>query len=77
MEEKEYNTIVLEGTEYTEIDRINYNDNTYLFFSDLDNPENFCIRKLVIKNDDEYVMELESNVEFNELLGLFNKKYLD
>ena len=72
MEEKEYNVITLEDNiEYTEIDKIEYNNNTYLFLSDLENPENFCIRKLVIENDEEYIIGLETEEEFDKILNLF------
>ena len=44
-EEKEYNVITLEnGIEYTEIDRINFNNNCYVVLSNLDDPSDFCIR---------------------------------
>ena len=46
MEEIECNVVTLEDNiEYTEIGRIDYNNNTYIFLSNLDEPENFRIRK--------------------------------
>ena len=50
-------------------------DPTYLFLSDLENPENFCIRKLVIENDEEYIIGLETEEEFDKILNLFMQKY--
>ena len=52
--EKEYNVITLEnGIEYTEIDRINFNNNCYVVLSNLDDPSDFCIRRLVNDNNQE------------------------
>lgn len=77
MEEKEYNIITIDNTDYTEVDRIEYNNKTYIFFSDLEKPENFCIRQLETENNDEYVIGLNSEEEFNTILELFKKKYLN
>lgn len=78
MEEKEYNVITLENNiEYTEIDKIEYNNNTYIFLSDLENPENFCIRKLITENNEEYIIGIDTEEEFNNVLNLFQQKYLD
>ena len=78
MEEKEYNVITLENNvEYTEIDKINYNNNTYIYLSNIDNPEDFCIRKIVKENDEEYIVGINSNKEIDKVLELFMKKYTD
>ena len=63
-EEKEYNVITLEnGIEYTEIDRINFNNNCYVVLSNLEN--------LL----DGYKDAFENREEFNNVLKLFNDKY--
>lgn len=78
MEEKECNVITLEDNiEYTEVDKIEYNNNTYVFLSDLEKPENFCIRKLIKENEEEYIIGLDSKEEFDNILNLFMKKYID
>jgi hypothetical protein len=75
-EEKEYNVITLEnGIEYTEIDRINFNNNCYVVLSNLDDPSDFCIRRLINDNNQEYIVGLENREEFNNVLKLFNDKY--
>lgn len=75
-EEKEYNVITLEnGIEYTEIDRINFNNNCYVVLSNLDDPSDFCFRRLVNDNNQEYIVGLENREEFNNVLKLFNDKY--
>lgn len=75
-EEKLCNVITLgDNIEYTEIDRINYNKNTYSILSDLDNPDNFCIKKLVIENNYEYVVNIDTKDEFDNVLKVFTDKY--
>lgn len=76
MEEKECNVVTLEdGIEYTEVDKIEFNNNTYVFLSNLDNPENFCIRKLIKENEEEFIIGLDSDEEFDTILNLFTQKY--
>lgn len=76
MEEKECNVIILEDNiEYTEVDKIEYNNNTYIFLSNLENPENFCIRKLIKENNEEYIVGIDSKEEFDNVLNLFTQKY--
>ena len=78
MEEKEYNVVTLEnGVEYTEVDKLDYNGNTYVFLSNLDNPNDFCIRKLVNENDEDYIVGLDSKDEFNTVLNRFAKDYIN
>lgn len=77
MEEKEYNVVTLNnGTEYTEIARLNDNNNTYVLLSNLDDTEDFCIKKLIKNNGIEQVVALDSASEFDRLLALFTKDYL-
>lgn len=77
MEEKEYNVVTLDnGIEYTEIARLNDNNNTYVLLSNLDDSEDFCIKKLIKNNNIEQVIALDSVSEFDKLLALFTKEYL-
>lgn len=76
MEEKEFEIITLEDNlDYAEIDKINYNNNNYVFLSEVDNPENFCIRKIKIENNEEIIIGLDSKEEFDTILKLFTEKY--
>ena len=75
-EEKLCHVIKLGGNiEYTEIDRVNYNHNTYVILSDLDNPNDFCVKKLINENNYEYIIELNNKEEFNNVLKIFIDKY--
>lgn len=76
MEEKECNVVTLEDNiEYTEVDRVENNNNTYVFLSNLENPEDFCIRKLIKENNEEYIIGLDSKEEFDTILTIFKQKY--
>ena len=75
-EEKLCHVIKLgDNIEYTEIDRVNYNHNTYVILSDLDNPNDFGIKKLINENNYEYIIELNNKEEFNNVLKIFIDKY--
>ena len=75
-EEKLCHVIKLgDNIEYTEIDRVNYNHNTYVILSDLDNPNDFCVKKLINENNYEYIIELNNKEEFNNVLEIFIDKY--
>lgn len=75
MDTIECNVITINNIEYTEIDKINYNNNTYIFLANIDNPSDYMIRKLTIKNNEEYLSALNSEEEFKELLNIFKNKY--
>ena len=76
MDEKEFEIITLEDNlDYAEIDKFNYNNNTYVFLSEVNNPENFCIRKIKRENNEELIIGLENKEEFDTILKLFTEKY--
>ena len=74
---KEYNVVTLEdGNEYIEIDKINDNGYTYLVLSNSNNPNDFCIRKLVVEEGKEYIIGLNGDEEFDRIYEIFSKKYI-
>jgi len=73
--EKECNVVTLNGIEYTEINRGEKNGNTYVLLSNLDDPTDFCIKKLVNKDGIDYINGLTNEEEFNELLKLLTDKF--
>ena len=78
MEEKECNVITLEDNiEYTEIGKVEYNNNQYVVLAVLENPEKFCIRKLIKENEEEYIIGLDSKEEFDNVLKTFVENYLN
>ena len=68
----EKETIFLEdGIEYIITDKIN----NYIYLSNINDLKDFCIRKEIIKNDEEYIVGLENEEEYYKALALFEKKY--
>ena len=69
------NTIILEnGVEYTEIDKLVYNNTEYLLLSNIKNVKDSCIRKIGMNNNEEMVCRLDDDNEFDIILDLFMKK---
>ena len=78
MEDREYNVVTLENNiEYTEVAKLEHNGNTYVFLSNLDDSSDFCIRKLVNENDKDYIIGLDNKEEFDTVLNLFAKDYIN
>lgn len=78
MEEKEYNVVTLgNGVEYTEVARLSHNNNVYIFLCDLESDDNFCIKKLVTKDGEDYITGLDNKDEFYNILNLFSNNYLN
>lgn len=75
MEEKEITTVVLEnGLEYLIIDEILDNNNNYVYLTNVNDEEDFCIRKYIIENDNEIYVGLDNDDEFDQALQLYAKK---
>jgi len=71
----EINTLILEnGIEYTEVDKLIYNNTEYLLLSNIKNAKDSCIRKIEIENNEEYICRLDDDVEFDIVLDLFMEK---
>jgi len=69
------NTLILEnGVEYTEIDKLVYNNTEYLLLSNVKDVKDSCIRKIEIENNEEFVCRLEDDNEFDIVLDLFMEK---
>ena len=69
------NTIILEnGVEYTEIDKLIYNNTEYLLLSNINDVKDSCIRKIEIDNNEEFISRLDDENEFDIILDLFMEK---
>ena len=65
-------TIVLEdGIEYIITDTIK----DYVYLNNINDLEDFCIRKKIKENDEFYLIGLENDEEFYNALKLFEQKY--
>ena len=74
--ELEVNVIELEdGIKYVIVDAIQDKENKYLFLANKNDETDVCIRKIIIKENKEYLVKLDSDDEFEEVLTLFNIKH--
>lgn len=73
--ELEVNVIKLEnGLDYIIIDAIQNENNKYLFLVNKNNEDDLCIRKIYIKDNEEFLVKLDNDEEFEEALELYNLK---
>lgn len=76
MENINCNIITLENNiDYIEVDKIQFNNNNYIFLSNIDNDKDFTIRKLAKENNEEYLLKLNNQEEFDQILKLFIDKF--
>lgn len=76
--EKTFDVINLEdGMEYAIIEEIESNGNTYIFLSNINDSEDFCIRKKVVENELITIVGLNDDAEFDLALMLFAKNHKD
>jgi len=74
--EKIFDVITLEdGIEYAIIEEIEANNNKYVYLSNVNDSEDFCIRKVIIEGNEEVLIGLEDEDEFDLALMLFAKNH--
>jgi len=72
---QEINTIVLEDNiRYAILKEIEKDGNTYVYLTNVEDAEDFCIRKVVIENDNKFLVGLDSDEEFELVLLSFAKE---
>ncbi len=69
-------TLEIDGKQYLIIDQIKDKDNEFVYFSNEEDPKDFCIRKLA-SDDNDTLVGLDSDEEFDYALGLFLDKHKD
>lgn len=62
------------GDYYNEVGRIEYQGITYLLLANSNNVKDICFRKLIKKDDLEYIAQLDS-AEFSLIMDKFSAKY--
>ncbi len=76
--EKEYSVITLEdGIDYIIVDEISFENNRFVYLSNINNKADFCIRKIVLKDEKEVLVGLSDDQEFDTAMLLFSKKHED
>lgn len=73
MEKKLECTILENKKEYAILEKIKKEDQCYMYLFNVNNPKDFCIRKLVGKN----ICGLDSDEEFDEALLMLREKNKD
>lgn len=70
------NVVTLEdGIEYAIIDEIESNSTKYLYLSNVEDSDDFCIRKLALKDNEQVLIGLDDDAEFDLALMLFAKNH--
>ena len=70
------NVITLEdGIEYAIIEEIIHNDKKYVFLTNVNDYEDFCIRKVIVDENEEFLVGLDDDAEFDLALMLFAKNH--
>lgn len=68
------NAIEIDGKEYFEIEGIKGKENTYYYYGNEINPEDFKIFKLKVIDNEDFLEEPDS-FELEEAFNLFNAKH--
>ena len=68
-------TVELDGKNYVISLELVVNGSKYLHLENIENPEDFCIRKVEIEDGEEYLVGLDSREEFNTVLEAFANKH--
>ena len=72
---KDVNVFTLEnGVEYIEIDQLFYNNIKYVLLCNMNNVKDSCIKKILLRDNLEYISELDSDSEFDVVLKMFVEK---
>lgn len=72
---EEVKVIDLENGTYGIIDEINIDNIKYIYLSNENNPLDFCIRKIELDNNEEYLVKLDNNQEFDKAAKAFMNKH--
>ncbi len=64
-----------DGKEYEVIDAISNKGNNYLVLLNKMADKNFCLRKVLKEDNEEYMVKLDNKNEFTEVMELFYSKH--
>ena len=74
--EKELDVVTIDGVNYLVLEKIDYNDNSYVYLSNVMDMNDTLIKK-IDKNDSKVVVSLDDENEFELACNLFLKYMLD
>ena len=63
-----------DGIEYMVLDEIDLDNNTYVYLTNVDDEEDFCIRKVDNTKNDSMLVGLDNDNEFDTILDMFLEK---
>lgn len=72
---KEIEVVELEGIEYMIIRELVIDGITYIHLAKVEDPEDFCIRKIQIIDGEEMIVGLDNKEEFDMALEVFANKH--
>jgi len=64
-----------DGIEYAVIEEIVHGNNKYVYLTNINDHEDFCIRKVIVEEAEEFLVGLEDDAEFDLALMLFAKNH--
>lgn len=67
------NTVLINDNEYYIIKKIKLNNNIYFLLINCNNEKDFCIRKKFTEKNEEYLIGLDNQAEFNNVMMEFHK----
>ncbi len=71
------NVLTIDDKKYVMADQFSLNNVDYVFLSNLDNPKDFCFRKLKIDGDAKLLVGLDNDEEFDAVIEEFMKNHKD
>ena len=63
-----------DGIEYMVMDEISNSSTTYYYLANIEDEEDFCIRKIDKRKNDQLLVGLDSDAEFDRAMLMFMKK---
>lgn len=65
----------IKGIDYLILDEIKINNTIYVYLSEVVNPLNFMVRKVVLEGDKEYLVGLDSDEEVTNAFNYYYQKH--
>ncbi|MGN1337675.1 MAG: hypothetical protein ACI4WW_04290 [Candidatus Coprovivens sp.] len=66
--------LVIDNKRYAILNEIEDKGNKYVLFANLDDVNDICVRKVVVDEEDDYIVGLDNQEEFDRVMLLFSKE---
>lgn len=73
----EINVLEFNNKDYYLLKKITYNNQVYCYFMNVNDKYDLCIKKIVVKNGEEYFIGLKDEEELNNALKIFYEGVLN